>query len=53
MNVNAQYACSVCGGQKRVLDLLELELLVIMSHTYIGARNRTWSSKRATSALNH
>lgn len=29
---------TVCGGQKRLLDLLELELLMIVSHR-VGAEN--------------
>ena len=39
------YKCTVCRhgyqkGQKRELDLLELELQVIVSHT-VGAKNQT------------
>jgi hypothetical protein len=38
-------------SQKRALDLQEPELGMIVNH-HVDARNRTWSSARATSALN-
>ena len=31
----------VCGGQKRALDPLELELKMAMSY-HVGAGNQTW-----------
>jgi hypothetical protein len=39
---------SICRGQKRVVDPLELEL-----QTAMGAGNRPESSGRAVSALNY
>lgn len=39
------------GGQKRALDIPELELQTLVSQ-YVGAENGTWSSSRAASALN-
>lgn len=38
--------CIMCklgarGGQKRGLDLLELELQIVVNH-YVGAGNQTW-----------
>ena len=39
------------GGQKRVLDSLEIELWVVINHC-VGAGNQTWVPARATRALN-
>lgn len=40
MSLCRAYVCSAHGGQKRVLDLLELELQGVKS-CYIGGRNQT------------
>lgn len=41
MHVYAPHACSDLVIQRRVLDVLELELLTTVGH-HVGARNRTW-----------
>lgn len=35
------FAPGSCGGQKKVLDLLKLELQMAVSH-YVGAGSWTW-----------
>lgn len=39
MYVCVPYPCSALGGQKRVSDLLVLELQMIVSHYTMGAGN--------------
>lgn len=41
-----------CRGQTKVLDPLELDLLLVMSH-YVGAEHQTRSSLRIVSPLDH
>lgn len=54
MYMSVQVLCSIYGGQKRVSNLLELELQVRESH-FVGTGNRTQSplSVRVVGALNH
>lgn len=40
MRICALYACSACPGQKRVLDPLELEIVMDVSH-HMGTGNWT------------
>ena len=42
----------VCRSQRKALDPLELEFQRILSHCVV-LENKPWSSKRATSSLNH
>jgi hypothetical protein len=44
--------CVVSRGQKRVSDLLELELQTVVRH-HEGARNRIWILCKGNSAFNH
>ena len=47
------YMCSgVCRGQKRVLDVLELELQAVVSHLVRALGTEPGSSVRAANALN-
>lgn len=39
------------GGQKRALDLLELELPAVMSHN-MALGTKSWSSRKIISAFN-
>lgn len=46
---------SALGGQKKILDPLEQELWVVVSH-HVGAKNQTWvlsKTSQCFSQLNH
>lgn len=50
--------CHMCssarGGQKKVVDALELELQAVgVVNSSVGAENQSGSSRRPVSALNH
>lgn len=49
-----EYTCmsDLCQGQKRVLDVLEMESQIIVSH-HVGSENWPRSSGRTTNTLSH
>ena len=50
--VYAQQMCTALGGQKRVLDILELQLQVVVSHLMWVLETKLRSSTRTINALN-
>lgn len=44
--------CVVHGGQRKALDSLELEVLMVVGY-HVRPKNSAWSSERVAAALNH